>query len=217
MWVSVILTSSRAPIMAFLLLQMVFLYIIKKKKIFLALFGVLVAILILFVTDSIVGLGFMKKFNSFFELFLSLANNSDSNNTMGVGNRLELFEWVSKTVKNNIWFGNGINTNFEYKVYSWQVKESIENEYLNTFFHYGIVGVVLQISAYLSVVCIGFKSAKRIGNSLGKFNLAKAITISLLVFYITIITSGQSSAITTHIFMVAILIVLERMNKLFRR
>lgn len=214
MCISIILTSSRAPIVAFFLLQMIFIYKVKKKRIFLVLFGALAVIYLLYVLDIFLGFGFKESANSFFEMFFALGQDSSKDNAMGIGNRLELFDWVSRTVKDNFWFGNGINAIFSYEVYSWQIKESIENEYLNTFFHYGIVGVFLQVSAYVGNVIWGFKNAKKNNNKQGKLNLVWAISVCLLVFYITIFTSGQSNSVTTHIVLVSIMMACVRINNI---
>lgn len=73
-------------------------------------------------------------------------------NSGGVGDRFVLWQWVALSVGNKWLLGKGVSTEFAYKVYEWQTKTSIENQYLNVFFHTGVVGVVLLLFSYVAVL-----------------------------------------------------------------
>lgn len=73
-------------------------------------------------------------------------------NSGGVGDRFVLWQWVALSVGNKWLLGKGVSTEFAYKVYEWQTKTSIENQYLNVFFHTGMVGVLLLLFSYVALL-----------------------------------------------------------------
>ena len=52
--------------------------------------------------------------------------------------RFVLWQWVALSVGNKWLLGKGVSTEFAYKVYEWQTKTSIENQY--TYFDNGFTG-----------------------------------------------------------------------------
>ena len=207
MCINVVLTVSRAPIFVFLLLQLILWYQINRGKFVFRVIWILVLGGLFLQFANLLGLGIANWIDNFSSMFLAIFGASESSDVYsGVANRFEIFEWVAKTVGSDIWFGKGVDATFQYKVHEWQIKESIENEYLNTFFHLGIVGVAFEIVAFAANV-IHFYRKGRIESQHQRMNLLKSIAITLLCYYIAIATCGESSAITIHIFLIAIAMV----------
>lgn len=213
MWINVFLTVSRAPMIVFFLLQLLFLYKLGHSKFVLRTLGVILILLFLILIDQFWGFGISQYVEKIWGLFSAVFGENSSETYSGVGNRFEIIQWVKETVDTDIWFGKGIDAKFSYAVHEWQIKESIENEYLNTFFHYGIVGMVVQILAFIGNIIYARKVTKRSIYVDETFNLANAIMWCLIAFYIVIITAGQSSAITMHIILIGVLIVYDKIGK----
>ena len=79
-------------------------------------------------------------------------------------------------------FGNG-TMQFSYEVYSWFTKTSIENQYLNILFSYGILGLTLLVLSYfeiLSHLLLAMKSKRQRKNN----NFAFISFFVLLLYYI---------------------------------
>lgn len=204
MCVNMVLTFSRAVMVAFFLLQLFYTYQLGNRKFVFRVFIICAILCLLLIIDSLLDFGLGDMASQFWEMFAAIGGSESTETYSGVGDRLDIFAWVIETVGDNHWFGKGIDAQFSYEVYEWQIKESIENEYLNTFFHYGIIGVSIQIMTYLGNLVYCFKLQRKIRTDQGKFNLINAIFWCLLVFYIIIFTAGQSAAITTHIFVIGI-------------
>ena len=100
-------------------------------------------------------------------------------NSGGVGDRFVLWQWVALSVGNKWLLGKGISTEFAYKVYEWQTKTSIENQYLNVFFHTGVVGVVLLLFSYVAVLVY----AKRKNSSCPGSCSFNTIFFSMMLIY----------------------------------
>ena len=210
MWVNVLLTASRAVMICFLLLQLIYLYKIGHTKFAIWSFFGMVVLFAIFLMDQFVGFRFMDTLEAYFSMFSAIFGGESTDVYTGVGNRFEIMSWVIETVGDDFWFGKGIDSTFSYVVHAWQIKESIENEYLNTYFHYGLVGVVLQVITFIKTLLFGFKLAKK-SNEEDSFNLIWAISMCLLVFYVVLLTAGQSSAVTMHIFLIGILMASFRL------
>lgn len=208
MCINVVLTVSRAPIFVFLLLQLILWYQINRSKFIFRAIWILVFGGLFLQFANLLGLGIADWIDKFSSMFLAIFGTSESSDVYsGVANRFEIFDWVSKTVGSDIWFGKGVDAIFQYKVHEWQIKESIENEYLNTFFHLGIVGVVFEIIAFLTNVIHFYRKGRSVEPQYQRMNLLKSIAITLLCYYIVISTCGESSAITIHIFLLSIAMV----------
>lgn len=208
MCINVMLTVSRAPIFVFLLLQLILWYQINRSKFIFRAIWIFVLGGLFFQFANLLGLGIANWIEKFSSMFLAIFGKSESSDVYsGVANRFEILDWVSKSVGSDIWFGKGVNATFRYEVHVWQIKESIENEYLNTFFHLGIVGVVFEIIAFITNVIHFYRIGRTVEPQYKRMNLLKSIAITLFCYYIVIATCGESSAITIHIFLLAIAMV----------
>ena len=127
--------------------------------------------------SSFLGLPYVSKLKDVWYMFLAVFNDNYSSlfstsfglNESGIGNRLQLFNWVAETVKGNELFGMGTSANFEYTVnatesiwnysYTW-IKTSIENEYLYNYFIHGLVGIVTFSLNICGVIIYAIKTSK---------------------------------------------------------
>lgn len=110
MCINVVLTVSRAPIFAFLLLQLILWYQIKRSKFIFRAIWILVLGGLFLQFANLLGLGIADWIDKFSSMFLAIFGTSESSDVYsGVANRFEIFDWVSKTVGSDIWFGKGVD------------------------------------------------------------------------------------------------------------
>lgn len=124
---------------------------------------VIIAIVLLLIAVEILGFGFITSLVSDFTSALSsmfFGKTVQENNAIGFGNRLDLYDWVINMVGSNWLFGFGIDAKFEYKMYEWFTKTSIEVHYLNVFYHSGIVGLIPLVLSYIETCCFFGKYRK---------------------------------------------------------
>ena len=69
------------------------------------------------------------------------------------GDRWNLYLWVVLSIAGNWAFGRGTTTAFSYMATEYREKTSIENYYLSTLYHHGIVGLVVLIIGLIGLVC----------------------------------------------------------------
>lgn len=188
--INIILTVSRIPIIACIVLHIFLLYKRSKKKLVNYLVATLILLLLLVIINDAVGI----KIPLISDLLSSLGNVTfDSEiNSGGAGDRFILWQWVALSVGDKWLFGKGISTEFAYKVYEWQTKTSIENQYLNVFFHVGIVGVALLLFSYVTVL-IYAKRKDSNGSENCSFNL---IFFSMMLIYFICELGVQETDIT---------------------
>ena len=135
-----------------------------------------IAISVLKVIDGILGTTFVG----------AMAENTDVD---GIGNRLELFQWVLNELKGNYVFGVGKNVRFAYAVNQWFTKTSIENTYLLEFYRYGIIGLSSKIILFLSTLWLAAKNAffKRTNTFFHKM-----IFLEFSIYFLSLFTVAQN-------------------------
>ncbi|HBG3382977.1 TPA: hypothetical protein KQB18_004208, partial [Clostridioides difficile] len=69
--------------------------------------------------------------------------------TIGFGNRLDLYAWVANDVGNNWLLGLGVGTPFTHVLNEWTIKTSIEVHYLYIYYQCGLTGLVLLVASFL--------------------------------------------------------------------
>lgn len=77
---------------------------------------------------------------------------SFGSNATGIGHRMELYSWVKEAINGKYIFGQGPGVNFSYVVNAWFTKTSLENQYLNIYFHYGFLGLSAYIISCVSIL-----------------------------------------------------------------
>ena len=112
---------------------------------------------------------------------------------MGVGNRFDLYGWVSEKMAGHWLFGHGLYADFSYSFtqsngfYSWiQTKDSIEVEYLNTLYQFGIFGMMTEVLSFLSVLGLNIKkySSKLFFEKKISFNKIAFVTLIMYFIYL---------------------------------
>ena len=156
---NVFLSVSRTPIIAFIVIQLLFWYRDSKKKFANYMFVALIGALVLLIASTSFGFR-IPLIDDLLETINQVlsGNTASSGSTVGVGNRFDLWAWVYLSMGNKWIMGHGPTAEFAYKVYEWQTKTSIENQYLNILWHNGLVGLVLLILSYLSILIYSFKN-----------------------------------------------------------
>lgn len=175
--INILLTVSRIPIIACILLHILLLYKKSKKEFINYAVAISILLLLLIIFNDTVGM----KIPLISDLLSSIGTVTFDNeiNSGGVGDRFVLWQWVALSVGNKWLLGKGISTEFAYKVYEWQTKTSIENQYLNVFFHTGVVGVVLLLFSYVAVLVY----AKRKNSSCSGSCSFNTIFFSMMLIY----------------------------------
>lgn len=159
--VNVFLTVSRIPVIAWMVVALVFL----RKG--LRLTRVQFTIISAFISMLICLLFFMAGVSIPFvsDLIAAIGNSlgfsSNSFSGPGIGNRLDLWYWVADSMNDSWIIGKGTLVEFSYEVHPWQIKTSIENQYLSTLFHTGLIGLLLLLLSYFVILFKTHQSASR--------------------------------------------------------
>jgi len=213
---NIFLTVSRIPFLAFIITQILFVYSKSKRK-FLNYFFIAIAIAIpTIILCSLIGIN-IPFIDDLVKAIASIFwEDVNTDNAVGVGNRLELWHWVFESMNGSWIFGSGISSVFEYEVYEWHTKTSIENQYLNTFFHTGIVGVIALIFSYVSVLVYARKENKKHGKAFGEKSISFNSIISILftVYYLAGMGVQETDMTRTYVIFIALLIAYNRIGKM---
>ena len=207
--INLLLTLSRSIIICTIASQFLILYMMGARKLFKLIFKTIIIIVpILFIVALFIPkLGKMIQyvflmiaalFNS--KIASSISSAFGNDNLMGVGNRIDLYGWVSEKMPGYWLFGHGLYADFSYSFtqsngfYSWiQTKDSIEVQYLNTLYQFGIFGMMTEILSFLSVLGLTIKkynSKLFFENNIG-FN--KIVFVTFLFYFLQMFAVNQSS------------------------
>ena len=174
-----------------------------------------IVLLIVFVVVSLaVNLSFISRLRDVWYMILAIFDDSYSSlytasfgmNQSGVGNRLDLFNWVAESVKGHELFGMGTSSKFAYSVhaiestwnyaYTW-TKTSIENEYLYNYYIHGAVGLLAFTSNIISTILYSVKTNSKRKNvyfesKKHEISFPKLMTILLLGYAIMLFSVRAS-------------------------
>ena len=217
--INVIFTVSRIPIIALILIHLIYGMMQSKEKrrkhIFLVVVIGFIGILICDVLNISIPL-----LDDLAETLQQLIGGQveSSSTTVGLGNRLQLWAWVSESMVGglNTWiWGRGITTKFAYQVYEWQTKTSIENQYLYFLFHNGIVGLSTLLLSYVSILRFAFKCERKCGkrDNEVEYSFNIIILILLSVYYVVELGVQESDMSRIYVVLVSLLISYNRLNK----
>lgn len=197
-----IFTFSRMPILVAVLISFLFGIRCGTLKILKKLIPYFLGILFIYFTLVYI-FGFTKIKNSFsnlWNLFYAVFSNeaagnisSDVNNANGIGQRLQLYDWIWDDVKDSALIGLGWKTDFSKTLYQnrvWNkywVKTSIENHYLYLLYHSGILGLsgfCIYILGGLNICFLKQKNKFKFENGISfKFlMLCCILSYSLMIF-----------------------------------
>lgn len=157
---------------------------------------------------DVVGIGFLGSLVSDFvvsfqNMFLG-SNKVSSSDVVGFGNRLDLYTWVINDVGNKWFLGKGAEAEFSYKMYDWFTKTSIEVQYLNIFFQYGLLGVSSLVISYIGNII--YLSQRNIG----KFGVEKNFTLNsvlrliFILYYICLFGVQETDTLRIYCILIAL-------------
>lgn len=211
---NVFLTISRIPILAWVLIHILLVtQLSQKKRGQYVVFGILGVIAACFVI-SIFGIEIPFVDDLVQTAFLLLSGDSSSTNEIGVGNRLDLWKWVSESMGNSWLWGHGASNPFAYEVYEWQTKTSIENQYLNVMYYNGLIGLATLLISYITTLRVVRISGQKFlrWNTERSLSFNKISWFLLIVYYICGLGVQESDMSRMYIFYVTLIIVYNRIN-----
>ena len=212
---NIILSVSRSPIIAYILIQMILSYRKSNRKFLNRLCFISIGIMSFLIIATAVGF----KIPMIDDLAATLGQISSgetdhSSTTVGVGNRFELWEWVGSSMGDNWLLGNGLTTEFAYKVHPWQIKTSIENQYLYVLFHNGIIGVTILILSYVSILGYSFKRRKvYIDKAKERLSFNSIVFTMMATYYIVELGTQESDITRIYTVFIALLIAYNRIAR----
>lgn len=161
-WINLIMTLSRGPILCAAVLWGIWLIkagilkSIRKHLLMIILIGITCVCIFQIPSVKQAVFKFYVMFAAIFDESIATAYGSEFGSNMnGIGQRTDLYRWVWDALSDNKLFGTGPNSVFQYNFISntgrLTEKTSLENEYLSRLFHFGIVGLGITIMYYLSI------------------------------------------------------------------
>ena len=194
-WIALICTMSRGPILFAIALNIAIVWksglfrFFKRNTLKIIIVILIIGCLLMIPAFRSVLDKFLNMFMAVFDPTVAEEINEDfGSNAVGIGHRNMLFSWVWQDLNGHYWFGVGANTPLHH---AWRtshntisIKESIENFYLSTLYHYGIVGLTALIAFLTEVSCRLFVKY-RVERKL--FALKKASDSILFRFFMTFI------------------------------
>ena len=204
---NVLCTASRSTIMLYVLVQLVFLWLIGVRKFFKWLFIGIASLGILGVICNALGIeiGILKNaVNLVLAMFFESSQQSlvglyESTNFSGIGNRIDLYDWVWSDLDGHRLIGMGPGVAYKREMsgiqngyhYTWY-KESIENEYLNCLYHYGVVGLFSEVVFFLSTIICSFKNRKKRKFAEEKIGFGAICFVVFTAYYVSFFAVMQS-------------------------
>lgn len=111
----------------------------------------------------------------------------------GVGNRLELFDWVIEATGDDYVFGKGRAAKFEYVMNEFgHTKKSIENQYLSEYFRYGLVGLCGKIFLFVSLLVSSFWRMRKERKAGVKLGLNGVLFVVYLAYFLSLFSVAQN-------------------------
>lgn len=207
--VNLILTLSRSIIIIATISQLLILYLMGLRKFFKIIFKIiLIGIPVVFLFSlfipsvwNVIRAGFLMiaaLFNDKAALMISGVFGND--NLKGVGNRLDLYRWVFEEMPGYWVFGHGWNAEFAHPftqtngLYTWiQIKDSIEVQYLNTLYQYGLFGMITEIMTFVFFLAICLKNRMKRKEWEPRISFNKIAFATFLCYFLELFAVNQSS------------------------
>lgn len=213
-FLNIFLTGSRMPIIMYLIVQ-ILLNMKKSSKSFsaTAIFFVLIfpAILLAF---ELLGVEIPIIDGIIESIMLLISGQNDtSSSTQVLGDRSNLWLWVFSTMEEKWLFGHGVEAEFVYKIYDWQIKRSIENQYLNILYQMGIIGVAFLVLSYISIIIYAYKGNKRYGRNGEKLTFNYVVLVVMITYYVVCLGVQETDLSRLYVIVVACLISYNRICK----
>lgn len=218
--INVALTLSRSAILVFIIQQLFLLYKMGFVKLIKRLLQLSCTIILILFLVSLVNPYFFIRIRNLFYMLLAVFDNSytkviaedfGNDNLEAVGTRLLIYKWVYEKVRDNLFMGVGYNTPFLYTftaksgVYDYiATKKTIEVEYLFTLYRSGILGLVAEIVALVSIPIMGIKKRFFCADWENKLSFNYVISVSFVCLSIQYFFVNQSSEQNLLYLMVAL-------------
>lgn len=227
LWINGLLTLSRSAILAFIVSQLLLLYGCGYTKFIIRIFqivfcGILCYLILGFIFPQIRTVGqnlvfmILAVFNDNYADTITSSYGSD--NLKGIGNRFQLYSWVWESIKGHTVWGMGSRTAFEYQYtahYGFydvpSTKTSIEVQYLYVLFHYGIIGLVSEVFAYVAILWKSIKSNFKPASWEGNISFSFVCAVVFFVYFMAMFAVNQSSE--ARIFYILVFLLLTYCNK----
>lgn len=218
-FLNVVLTLSRGPILALILTQVILLFKVYGGRVVIAfLFALppIALILMVFSQGASVLMNFIYMFLAIFdERFASQISTAFGSNVGGVGNRFELYGWVWEKLKPNYWLGSPDEFYYRTKMANgyWLEKESIEVHYLYILFKKGIIGLVGEIIFFFRMIYLSFVTrANKLFNKKDNISFSYVCCVTFLFYYITLFTVTQQEDKILFLIMCSLMITIRRIG-----
>lgn len=121
-----------------------------------------------------------------------IENSFGGDNIYGIGNRLELYEWVWDSMKNKLLFGYGLDEVFVYRYYDW-TKNGCEVFYLSELYKQGLVGLFSYVMIFVSMMCGRIKKRMKMLKVESSLSLNAVSIISLGSYFLALFAVDQGS------------------------
>lgn len=167
---NVLLTVSRSVMLVFIAEQIILLALKGERWLTTRKISILLLIIFSALVSDMLGLGILDKVSDIFNMILQVFGlGSDSYSSAfssigytGVtGDRWDLYFWVALSLSGHWLIGQGTNATFSYMVTEYREKTSIENYYLSTLYHHGIIGLIVLIIGLIGILYYLFKQIRR--------------------------------------------------------
>lgn len=201
--VVIFLTSSRAALLSALmvnlvLLQMAGVYRLNAKRL-IVLFVIVMAVLLLALIPNPLTEWVRKMLLTVIQLIDDLFGTNIMQAVAvqgaveGVGNRLDLFDWVMEATGNDYIFGKGRTAKFEYVVnFFGFIKRSIENQYLSEYFRYGLVGLCSKVFLFIYLLISSFFRMRRERKAGVHLGLNAVLLMVFSAYFLSLFTVAQN-------------------------
>lgn len=213
---NVFLTVSRIPILMLVLIHLLFLLKQSKKKMIFWTAVLLLVLVLLVLVGTLLEVEIPLIDDLITTLQSVIGGTSTDDSTAGIGNRLELFNWVAQSMHGSWILGRGFEAPFAYEVNDWQVKTSIENGYLSTLYHTGIVGLVTMLLSYFGIWYFNRREGKQPERLEGEghFSFAAVLSILFLTYYVGALGTQETDMTRMFVITVALGVVYSRVRNL---
>lgn len=167
-WINMLLTVSRSSIIAAIVSQLLILYFSGARRFFKNLLKIIVVAAVAMVLLSLAVPKVADMITNVWYMILAILNEDytslisssfGEDNLGGVGNRVDLYAWVAEEMRGHWLLGHGMSAEFSHSysatngLYYWIAhKTSIEVQYLDVLYRYGLVGMVTEIAVYIGLL-----------------------------------------------------------------
>lgn len=214
--ISMFLAVSRLVICFFFSVQIILLLKMDLKKVVKYLLITTFVVIIGTIVFRNIGLEVSKLIDDFIISLcemLGIGNKISNTETIGFGNRFDLYGWVIDSIGDKWLWGLGIGAEFAYKMTDWFTKTSIEVHYLYIFYQCGLVGVVSLVISYISTWIFFYTKRKNTFDSEKKISFLSLLVILLLIYYICLFGVQETDLFRLHCEIVSLGISYYRIYK----